>query len=260
MQVFRYNGKEITFDFGDGVKMVNATEMAKVFNKTPYEFVRLPQTSRFITALSNTGLSRNTITRSIRGNSEHSGTWMHEKLALKFAAWLSPEFELWVYDCIRELLTTGTVSLPNFNNPAEAARAWADEHEAKEISEKARLAEKARADQAEQKLIKQEPKVKYYDSVLNSKDTMTTTQVAKGLGLSSATKLNKILNRFDVQYKQSGQWLLYSCYSEKGYTKTKTTNFKMQDGTTGCSHSTVWTQKGREFIFLLLVRKGVIKL
>jgi len=29
---------------------------------------------------------------------------MHRKLALKFAAWLSPEFELWVYDRIEELL------------------------------------------------------------------------------------------------------------------------------------------------------------
>gem|GEM_PF-4820113 len=31
---------------------------------------------------------------------------MHEKLALKFAARLSPEFELRVYDKIHELLTT----------------------------------------------------------------------------------------------------------------------------------------------------------
>lgn len=25
------------------------------------------------------------------------GSWMDEKLALKFAAWLSPRFELWVW-------------------------------------------------------------------------------------------------------------------------------------------------------------------
>jgi hypothetical protein len=28
---------------------------------------------------------------------QRSGTWMHRILALKFAAWLSPKFELWVY-------------------------------------------------------------------------------------------------------------------------------------------------------------------
>ena len=31
------------------------------------------------------------------------GAWMDEKLALKFAAWLSPRFEFWVYDRIQEL-------------------------------------------------------------------------------------------------------------------------------------------------------------
>jgi hypothetical protein len=35
---------------------------------------------------------------------------MDKKLALKFAVWLSPEFELWVYDRIQELLTTARQS------------------------------------------------------------------------------------------------------------------------------------------------------
>ena len=36
---------------------------------------------------------------------------MDEKLALKFASWLSPRFELWVYDRIQELLTNGETRL-----------------------------------------------------------------------------------------------------------------------------------------------------
>jgi hypothetical protein len=32
------------------------------------------------------------------------GTWMHRVLALKFAAWLNPSFELWVYCTIENLL------------------------------------------------------------------------------------------------------------------------------------------------------------
>jgi len=43
------------------------------------------------------------------------GTWMDEKLALKFAAWLSPEFELWVYDRIQELLTTGKTEIKQYS-------------------------------------------------------------------------------------------------------------------------------------------------
>jgi hypothetical protein len=45
------------------------------------------------------------------GEPDIQGTWMDEKLALKFAAWLSPAFELWVYDKIQELLTTGKTEL-----------------------------------------------------------------------------------------------------------------------------------------------------
>ena len=48
------------------------------------------------------------------GTPELQGTWMDEKLALKFAAWLSPYFELWVYDRIEELLLTGRTELLGF--------------------------------------------------------------------------------------------------------------------------------------------------
>ncbi|GJM34786.1 MAG: hypothetical protein DHS20C18_37870 [Saprospiraceae bacterium] len=34
-----------------------------------------------------------------------------QKLALKFAAWLSPRFELWAYDRIQELLLSGETRL-----------------------------------------------------------------------------------------------------------------------------------------------------
>ena len=35
---------------------------------------------------------------------QKSGTWMHRILALKFAAWLDPDFEVWVYSTIESLL------------------------------------------------------------------------------------------------------------------------------------------------------------
>ena len=35
---------------------------------------------------------------------QNSGTWMHRVLALKFAAWLSPKFELWIFKTIDDLL------------------------------------------------------------------------------------------------------------------------------------------------------------
>lgn len=35
---------------------------------------------------------------------QKSGTWMHRILALKFAAWLNPDFEIWVYSTIERIL------------------------------------------------------------------------------------------------------------------------------------------------------------
>lgn len=37
------------------------------------------------------------------------GTWVHERLALKFAAWLSPKFELWVYDTIMQVMQSDSI-------------------------------------------------------------------------------------------------------------------------------------------------------
>lgn len=118
IQVFEYEGKQITFDFGDGQKMVNATEMVKVFDgKRLNNFLRAKQTKEFIEALeSRYAKKRNgNVFKAYRviqgGIPELQGTWMDEKLALKLAAWLNPAFELWVYDRIYELLTTGVTEL-----------------------------------------------------------------------------------------------------------------------------------------------------
>jgi len=135
IQTFEYKSKRITFDFGDGIKMVNATQMAKAFGKKIDAFFRLKQTAEYVNVLykslkysrddnSSLGKIRSynaenlakyypELIKVVRGGiPELQGTWLHEKLALKFAAWLSPEFELWVYDRIHELLTTGRTEIP----------------------------------------------------------------------------------------------------------------------------------------------------
>lgn len=115
---FDYEGQQISFEFSDGNKMINATEMAKPFKgKLAGDFLRLKTTKDFILALeSRYGNSHNggnrEVLRIIQGGTpELQGTWMDELLALKFASWLSPYFEIWVYDRIQELLTTGVTRL-----------------------------------------------------------------------------------------------------------------------------------------------------
>ncbi len=117
LQVFEFEGRRITFDFGDGQKMVNATEMAKAFGKKVSNFTRLNQTKDFIKVLESrySDVSNGNVYKASRqvkgGVPELQGTWFDEKLALKFAAWLNPEFELWVWERIYELLSTGKTEL-----------------------------------------------------------------------------------------------------------------------------------------------------
>jgi phage antirepressor YoqD-like protein len=81
------------------------------------------------------------------------------------------------------------------------------------------------------------------------------TQVAKEIGMS-AVALEKHLHDEGVMFKQSGQWILYAKYQDKGYTKTRTHHYTHSDGTTGTNTITVWTEKGRAFVHELMKKGG----
>lgn len=117
---FIYQDTQIHFSLqNEGNVMVNATEMAKAFNKRIDHFLKAEHTKQFIKALEKDmasfppyGGSENSEFSPNGGNSTikiletntNLGTFMHEVLALKFAAWLDVEFELWVYKKINEIL------------------------------------------------------------------------------------------------------------------------------------------------------------
>lgn len=105
-----------------------------------------------------------------------------------------------------------------------------------------------------QKIAEYEPKASYLDTILNNKSLVTVGQIAKDYGMS-AQALNKLLHDLKVQYKQSGQWLLYSNLHDKGYTHSSTTEIEHKDGSTSVRMNTKWTQKGRLFIYELLKTK-----
>jgi len=51
--------------------------------------------------------------------------------------------------------------------------------------------------------------------------TYTVTEIAKELGLRSATQLNRILAEKKIQYQVNGTWVMYSRYSDQGYEEIK---------------------------------------
>lgn len=94
------------------------------------------------------------------------------------------------------------------------------------------------------------PKVNYYNNHLQSVNTLTSTQIAKQIGMD-AEKLHKKLKESNVIYRQSGQWLLHSPYSAWGLHSTRTQTYTRSDGSIGTNVYTVWTERGRRFIIAL---------
>ena len=103
------------------------------------------------------------------------------------------------------------------------------------------------------------PKADYVDTILRNKGLVTITQISKDYGMSGRA-MNKLLAEMGIQYKQSGQWLLYSKYHDKGYTHSETINITRSDGRPDITMETKWTQKGRLYLYERLKKEGVLPL
>lgn len=103
---------------------------------------------------------------------------------------------------------------------------------------------------AEEVIKEQAPKVAYHDQVLISERTYTTTTIAKELG-TAAISFHKELNKRGIMYKADGHWVLYHKHQGKGYTKTRTAVYTDRYGKQQSTLTTVWTEKGREWLHKL---------
>lgn len=78
---------------------VNATAMCKANGKLWNNYWRTDRASSYLEALSsNTGksvLGPEGLVISLQGG-DHSGTWVHERVAVDLARWLSPQFAVWM--------------------------------------------------------------------------------------------------------------------------------------------------------------------
>ena len=103
-----------------------------------------------------------------------------------------------------------------------------------------------------EKVKKLQLKADYTDNVLASDGLLSISQIAKEFGMTGR-KLNELLNKLGVQYKQGKIWVLYAKYADKGYTKYVT---HLVSGTGSVTY-TKWNQKGRKFIYEILEKNGV---
>lgn len=102
-----------------------------------------------------------------------------------------------------------------------------------------------------------EPVRQYVDTILHSKGSLATSQIAADYGIS-ARALNRILHEEGIQHKVNSQWILYREHMGKGWTDSRTIQFIHSDGRPDAKMMTYWTQKGRMMIHDLLARRGIV--
>lgn len=121
------------------------------------------------------------------------------------------------------------ISLPDFTNPAESARAWAEEYEKREL--------------AEQKLIEAQPKIEFVQRYVEVGTTKSLRETAKILKVPERAMIDCLVGDW-LLFRQSGNLLPYQKYHAKGL-------FDVKTGTTEYGHNytqTRVTSKGIEYI------------
>ena len=104
-----------------------------------------------------------------------------------------------------------------------------------------------------------EPAARYAHDCLLADGGRLASSIAQEYGMS-AIKFNKLLHRLGIQYKQGGQWLLYAKHTGKGYTETRVNLIPHNDGFTHQHPETLWTAKGRAFLYKKLKDVGCVPL
>lgn len=81
-------------------------------NQRPSQFMRSKQVRKFVQTLS--AVQKCTAVDSVNGGPTH-GVWGMELVAIRYAAWLSPEFEIRVYETFREAVLNGIGNMTRLN-------------------------------------------------------------------------------------------------------------------------------------------------
>ncbi|MFA5296598.1 MAG: KilA-N domain-containing protein [Lutibacter sp.] len=167
---FLYQETQIHFLVNPNEKdvMINATEMAKLFEKRTGDYLANQTTKTLINELELTLISVNSNVKIIE-NRGQLGMYFCPILAIDFATWLDVKFKIWVYETIISIMFSKTKSVEN-------AVSLKQQQEAKKIA----LVEKATKE--------------------NNKDFLDYLLVQKAIKKITSLE-NKAINNLKSQYK-----------------------------------------------------------
>lgn len=165
---------------------------------------------------------------------------LNERLCICLASGYSITLRMMIIDDWAEMKKS---SLPNFNNPADAARAWADQFEQRMIAEKEKEVIQLQLEEAK-------PKVEFYDAVTDSTDAVDLGTAAKvlNLGFGRTTLFEKLRdNKILMKNNQP-----FQRYIDGGWFRVIETSWTHPSGDTHVNFKTVVYQKGLDGIRKLL--------
>jgi ribosomal protein L7/L12 len=107
-----FDGIDVLFSLETDLYL-HVTPISRTFNKQPRDWLKTIETKKYIEALSQYLLIPKDILVIVRqgGKPQEQGTWIHKKLIILFARWLSPEFAVWCDGVIEDILQTGSYSV-----------------------------------------------------------------------------------------------------------------------------------------------------
>jgi len=211
-----YNGLDIDFSLNSQDDIfINATEIAKTFGKEVKHWLENKSTKDYIQAFSR---SRNSdfgdLVVIVKGGNDKKsqGTWIHKKLIIVFARWLSPKFAVWCDSVIEEILKTGSYSIQPKTEPIQQTKL----SELQEIVELHTIFEKL------QTLTKGKPKLEIlkFDNFLKNQNRksvleilnldfsnsyFSVSELGQFLG-KDGTEINQDLAKKGFQVLENGVW------------------------------------------------------
>ena len=177
------------------------------------------------------------------GNQQHREYLLTKEQCIDLITGYRADLRIKINRRWQELEKAISLVLPDFSNPAEAARAWAAEFEKREQAEKAKIA-------LEQQASINAPKVVHYDRVVARTNLVNATHVASKLKLS-AVKLNRHLCELGVYNQAVKRGRVFNTwFIDKGYGEMKQTELGYDQA--------LFTHAGEMWVIEMMINEGVV--